>query len=125
MTCVNIMAGFETTGIYPVNRDVILAALPGEQRSSEGMIVPRSVFTPFKRVPEDGLYTSADITPQSSVSIAKRPNLLTDIVSLKTPKQKTKRIKPPSDMVLTSSEFRNKNGITKGTSKTPPPLKSE
>ena len=79
----------------------------------------------LKRVPEDGLYTSADITPQPRVSITKRPNLLTDIVSLKTPKQKTKRIKPPSDMVLTSSEFRNKNGITKGTSKTPPPLKSE
>ena len=51
MTCVNIMAGFETMGIYPVNQDVILAVLPGEQRSSEGMIVPRSVFTPFKKSP--------------------------------------------------------------------------
>jgi len=42
------MAGVKTMGIYPVNRDVILAVLPGEQRSSEGMIVPQSLFTPFK-----------------------------------------------------------------------------
>ena len=38
MTCVNIMAGFGTTG---VNRDAILSALPGESRLSEGIIVPR------------------------------------------------------------------------------------
>ena len=50
MTCVNIMVGFGTTGVYPVNRDAILSALPGESRLSEGIIVPRSVFTPFKRV---------------------------------------------------------------------------
>ena len=104
MTCVNIMAGFGMTGVYPVNWDAILSALPGESRLSEGIIVPRSVFTPFKRVQEDGLYMSADIPPQPSVDLAKRPNSFTGIVSQKTPKLKAKRIKPPSDMVLTSSE---------------------
>ena len=33
------MTDLKIMGIYPVNQDVILAVLPGEQRSSEGMIV--------------------------------------------------------------------------------------
>ena len=109
MTCINIMAGFETTGIYPVNRDAVLSVLPCQSAPSEGIIIPRTVFTPYKRVLEDGLYTSTDFSLQPKVDLAKRPSSVVGITSLKTPKLKPRRIKPPSDMVLTSSDFRVKS----------------
>ena len=129
MTCINILAGFKTTGVYPVNRDAI--QLPGEPKSTEGMMAPQPMFTPFKRAPEvDGLYTSADIPTQPRVDLLKRPvcNLLTN---QQTPKLKTQRIRPVSDMVITSSEFRSKKGTTKadkvekGSKGSRSPVKSE
>ena len=45
MTTVNTVAGFQTTGIYPVNREAI--QLPGES-SSEAIIAPQPIITPFK-----------------------------------------------------------------------------
>ena len=129
MTCINIVAGFKTTGVYPVNRDAI--QLPGELKSTEGMMAPRPMFTPFKRAPEvDGLYTSADIPTQRRVDLLKRPvcNVLTN---QQTPKLKTQRIRPASDMVITSSEFRSKKGMTKadevekGSKGSRSPVKSE
>ena len=79
MTCANIMASFGTTGVYPMNWDAILSALPSEPRLSERIIVPWS--TPFKRIQEDDLYMSADIPTQPSVNLAKRPNSFTGVVS--------------------------------------------
>ena len=107
MTTVNIVAGFQITGIYPVNREAI--QLPGES-SMEAIIAPRPVFTPFKRCPlEDNLFSSEDVPQNPRIDLAKRPNALTNIVDQKTPQIKTQRIKPdPSDMVLTSLECRNK-----------------
>lgn len=99
MTCINIMEGFATTGVYPVNRDAIQP--PGESKSTEGIMAPRPVFTPFKRAPEvDGLYKSADIATQPRVDLLKRPNSLTNIVTQQTPKLKTQRIRPACDMVI-------------------------
>ena len=118
MTSVNIMAGFETTGIYPVNRDAVLSVLPCQSTATEGIVVPRTVFTPYKRVLEDGLYTSADFPSQSRVDLAKRPSSIVGITSLKTPRLKPRRIKPPSDMVLTSSDFRVKSAGQRVSSKT-------
>ena len=116
MTTINIVAGFQTTGIYPVNRDAV--QLPGEN-SSEAIIAPRPVFTPFKRSPlEDGLFSSDDVPqkPRIHVDLAKRPSALANILDQKTPQVKTQRIKPdPSDMVLTSIDFRNKQKAQKET----------
>ena len=105
MTTANIIAGFQTTGIFPLDRDAIM--LPGESRS-EGMIVPRPIYTPFKRCPaKDGIYSSEDLK-ESSVQFAPRTNSLATMVDMKTPQRKPQRVKPPSDMVLTSAECRQK-----------------
>ena len=74
-------------------------------------------------MPEDGLYTTADFPSQPRVDLAKKPYSIVGIASLKMPKLKTKRIKPPSDMVLSSSDFRSKNAGPGAVSKTP--VKSE
>ena len=118
MTSVNVMSGFETTGIYPVNWDAVLSVLPCQSTPSEGIIVPGTVFTPYKRVPEDGLYTSADFPSLPKVDLVKRPNSIAGITSLKIPKLKPRRIKPPSDMVLISSDFRINNAGPGASSKT-------
>ena len=47
MTISNIAGGFCTTGIHPLNRDVI--KLPGECNFADKMITPNVGFTPFKR----------------------------------------------------------------------------
>ena len=104
MTCVNIIAGFRTTGVYPVNRDAI--QLPGTSEATEGIAAPRQVFTPFKRDP--GLFSSNDIPPVPTVNLSKRPNSLTDIVNQPTPKLTTRRIRPDSGGVMTGSQLRRK-----------------
>lgn len=123
MTTVNIVAGFQTTGIYPVNREAI--RLPGES-SSEAIIAPWPIFTPFKRCPlEDGLHSSNDVPQKPRVDLASRPNALTNIVDQKTPQIKTQRIKPdPSDMVLTSKDCHNKQKEEKETKGTRTPKKA-
>ena len=67
MTISNIIAGFETTGIYPVDREAI--ELPGElalpQRS---IIAPHTTFSPFKRVTEDEMFSpEAAPTPHRTI----------------------------------------------------------
>ncbi len=57
MTSANIVAGFQTTGVFPINRDAI--SLPGESGKDE-FLEPRPVYTPFKRFPvQDGMFSSA------------------------------------------------------------------
>ena len=116
MTTSNIIGGFHTTGIYPINRNAI--QLPGESKLTDKLIAPCLNFTPFKRHPvEDGLHSSSDIlTAQHSPLLAsksKRPNSLTDIVHTNTPVIKSQRISAPADRVLTSLAFKNNRKGTK------------
>ena len=106
MTCVNIVSGFSTTGVYPVNRDAI--QLPGSSRTTEGIAAPCQLFTPFKRDPDDGLFSSSDISPAPTVNVAKRLNSFSDIVNQPTPKLAPRRIRPDSDGVMTGIELRQK-----------------
>ena len=100
MTAVNIIAGFQTTGIYPLDPDVIV--LPGESRT-EGIIAPKPIYTPFKRFPaEDGVYASEDL--KDGVKFASKTNSLATVTDMRTPGRRPQRVKPPSDMVLTSAE---------------------
>ena len=105
MTTVNIVAGFATCGVFPVNRDAI--QLPGDSNAEECFIAPHPVYTPFKHPVNDGLFTS-DALPEVTVDLARRPNALMNIVDLPTPKLKTQRIRAPSEMVITSAEFQEK-----------------
>ena len=110
MTTSNIIAGFHTTGIFPIDRNVI--QLPGESKLTDKLIVPCVTFTPFKRCPvKDGLHSSSDILSASSFppfdSQSKRPNSIRDIIQTKTPIIKSKRITAPADRVLTSLAFKN------------------
>lgn len=107
MTTANIIAGFQTTGIFPLDRDVIV--LPGESRE-KGLLVPQPVYTPFKFYrAEDGLYSSEDLR-EPSVKFASRIDSLFDIADVKTPQKKPprERVKPSSDFVLTGAECRQK-----------------
>ena len=104
MTTSNIVAGFHTTGIYPLDRDAI--QLPGEGKLADKLIVPNVDFTPFKRYPHDEVYTSSDIKAAKPF-INPRPNSLRNIAEVKTPEIKSKRIKPPEDKVVASSVFTN------------------
>lgn len=105
MSTSNIVAGFRTTGIYPLDRDAI--QLPGEGKLADKLITPNVGFTPFKRHPCDALYTSSDVkaTKSSLHFVNPRPNSLRDIADVKTPEVKSKRIKAPEDKVMASSVF--------------------
>ena len=102
MTTANIIAGFQTTGIFPLDRDVIV--LPGESRK-KGLLVPQPVYTPFKHCPaEDGLYASEDLRESL---LAPRIDYLFDVADVQK-KPPCERVKPTSDLVLTSAECRQK-----------------
>ncbi len=74
MTVKNILSGFETTGVYPVDRYAV--QLPGESNTTDRPIIPCPRLTPFKRHPvNDGLYSSGDISPPTC---SKRPNAVTN-----------------------------------------------
>ena len=103
MTTVNIVAGFRTTGIYPLDRCAI--QLPGECNWANKLITPNVGFTPFKRYPQDGLHTSSDIRAGELSLINPRPNCFRDITQVNTPKVQSKRIKAPEDKVIASSAF--------------------
>ena len=102
MTASNIITGFETTGIYPVDREAI--QLPGEstvpQRST---IAPQTTFSPFKRFTEDELF-SADEAPTPHQTMRRRPNSVTSIVESKTPVLKTQRVVPGATKILTKEQ---------------------
>ena len=102
MTTSNIVAGFHTTGIYPVNRDAI--QLPGQCDFADKCIEPIVEYTPFKRYPQNTVHTSSILKAAKSFTIS-RPSALRDIVDIKTPEFKTKRIKAPEEQVVTSSVF--------------------
>ena len=105
MTTSNIVVGFRTTGIYPMDRDAI--QLPGECKMADKLITPNVDFIPFKHYPQDRLHTSSDIKAAKSSFpfINPRPNSLRDIVEVKTPEVKSKRVKAPEDKVVVSSVF--------------------
>ena len=115
MTTSNIVAGFRTTGIYPLDRDAI--QLPGECKMADKLITPNVGFTPFKRYPQDRLHTSSDVkAAKSSLPfINPRPNSFRDIAEVKTPEVKSKRVKAPEDKVVVSSVFTIKGDHDKAT----------
>ena len=87
MTTSNIVAGFHTTGIYPLDRDAI--QLPGEGKLADKLIAPNVDFTPFKRYPYDDLRASSDIkAAKSSLHfINPRPNSLRNIADTRSKEQ--------------------------------------
>lgn len=115
MTTMNIIAGFQTTGIYPVDREAIKLPTDPSSRTEQSTITPCATFTPFKRCPEDEMFGSCDIpAPDIEVpAVSKRPNALAGIVEMKTPVIKSKRVPAPAK-ILTSADFRPKEN-SKGT----------
>lgn len=103
MTTSNIIAGFQTTGIYPVDREAI--DLPGEATASEkGVIAPYTTYSPFKRVPEDELFSAKDVQVSTpNLAARKRPNsVLSSIVDAKTPELKTQHVPHGGAKILTN-----------------------
>lgn len=101
MTASNIIAGFETTGIDPVNREAI--QLPGDSEVPQrSMIAPHTTFSPFKCFAEDELFSAEEAptcTPHQTMR--KRPNVVTSIVESKTPVLETQRVVPGAAKILT------------------------
>ncbi len=120
MTAVNIINGFKTTGIYPLNQDAVIKKLPGKS-TSESSYDPdvSAVFTPLKREPrcklmstpvifDDDTHTQIDSPLQGPEdnSVEQQPTMH-DILTLRTPTFKVKNIhiKPdPHRFVLTRKE---------------------
>ena len=75
MTTSNIAGGFRTTGLYPLNRNII--QLPGECSFPDKLIAPNVGFTPFKRNPFD-TYTSREIKVVKVPYVNPRPNCMKD-----------------------------------------------
>ena len=123
MFAVNIIQGFKTTGIYPLNQEAVLKKLPGTTAPppKPGNVCP--VFTPRKRQPQVRTDLSTpiieDSESQGGVSINSplegpgqdnspvKKSSMHDILSLNTPTFKVKdlHIKPnPAGYVVTSKE---------------------
>ena len=75
MTTSNIAGGFHTTGLYPLNRDII--QLPGQCSFADKLIAPNVGFTPFKCNPLD-TYTSREIKVVKVPYVNPRPNCMKD-----------------------------------------------
>ena len=120
MTAVNITAGFQTTGVYPINREAVMpeGCLTSAEENS---FKPLPRFTPLKhRTVQRSLSgadgesfkssTSSSCSPFEDSWLPKRQNPLVNIVDLKTPQVKTQPVRLPdaSDRVLTSLECRKK-----------------
>ena len=67
MTAANIAAGFEVTGIYPLNRQAV--HLPSDSHTPEQRTVPHDTYTPFKR------YAESDHVMFSSTNLHASPTL--------------------------------------------------
>ena len=117
MTAVNITAGFQTTGIYPINREAVMpeGCLTHIEDNS---LKPLPRFTPLKHCTAQGSLsgaveeslTSSSYSPSEDSWFPRRQNALVNIVDLKTPQFKTQPVRLPdaSDRVLTSLECRKK-----------------
>ena len=123
MSAVNIIQGFKTTGIYPLNQEAVLKKLPGTTAPPPKPDNVCPVFTPRKRQPQVCTDLSTPIIedseslggvsinfplegPGEDNSLVKKSSMH-DILSLNTPTFKVKdlHIKPdPAGCVVTSKE---------------------
>ena len=103
MTVNNIAAGFEITGIYPLNRKAF--RLPGESSEAE-TVIPNVTYTPFKRYADsgDGIFSSSDLHQGSSPTfdLPRPPKSLSSIVTLSTPRLRTVPAFSISDRISSS-----------------------
>ena len=119
MTAVNIVQGFKTTGIYPLDADAVIKKLPGTSAPAVERDAPPT-FTPLKRQPHQELLSTPIIFnndtrahidsplqgPLEDNSLEQRFTM-SDLLALKTPTFKVKdlEMKPdPAKRVLTSKE---------------------
>ena len=119
MTAVNIVQGFKTTGIYPLDADAVIKKLPGTSAPAVERDAPPT-FTPLKRQPHQELLSTPIIFnddtrahidsplqgPLEDNSLEQRFTM-SDFLGLKTPTFKVKdlEMKPdPAKRVLTSKE---------------------
>ena len=126
MTVTNIAAGFEITGIYPLNRKAF--RLPGESSEAE-TVIPNVTYTPFKWYADsgDGIFLSSDLHQGSSPTFdLPHPPKSPSIVTLPTPKLRTVPAFSISDRISSSHAsvgFKNKETsghekpVLKGTKK--------
>ncbi len=109
MTAINIINGFKTTGIYPLNEDAVIKKLPGKSASeSYHLDDVGTVFTPepYCKLGRSTPVIFDDIQGPSDNFIEQQPTMR-DILTLQTPTFKVKniRIKPdPARLVLTGKE---------------------
>ena len=114
MTDANITVGFQTTGVYPINREAVMQE-GCLSRAEESSLKPLSRFTPLKHSTVQCSLSSADgesfksclsssCSPSEDSCLSRRQNALINIVDLKTPQIKTQSAHLPSDRVLTSLE---------------------
>lgn len=108
MTAVNIAAGFQTTGIYPIDREAVMQESCSTSAEDNGL-KPLPRFTPLKHRTVHCSSLCANEECYGSCSFRKE-NALINIVDLKTPQVKTQPVRLPdaSDRVLTSWECRQK-----------------
>ena len=99
MTTSNIAAGFEITGIYPVDREAV--RLPGEVAVKD-KIIPNATYTPFKRYAgSEQIFSSSDLHLDASFDIPSPPKSLRSEV-LPTPKLKTVPLSTHLDRIISS-----------------------
>ena len=102
MTPSNIAAGFEITGIYPINREAV--RLPGTP-TVQDKVVPNFTFTPFKRYAgSEHMFTSSDLFHNGSLKfdLPLPPKSLRNVENLPTPKLKTVPLSTLSDRIISS-----------------------
>ena len=102
MTAVNIVQGFKTTGIYPLDADAVIKKLPGTSAPAVERDAPPT-FTPLKRQPHQELLSTPIIFnddtrahidsplqgPLEDNSLEQRFTM-SDLLALKTPTFKVK-----------------------------------
>ena len=102
MTAANIAAGFEVTGIYPLNRQAV--HLPSDSHAPEERVVPRDTYTPFKRYAESDhvMFSSSDLHASPTLDVPQRPNSLRTIATVPSPKLKTVPLSDITNRVISS-----------------------
>ncbi len=113
MTAINIINGFKTTGIYPLNENAVIKKLPGKATVSNEPNMC-TAFTPLKRQPyrltpvgtDDEKHPGIDSPPRDNS--LEQQSTMHDILTIRTPTFKVKPniIKPdPAKLILTGKEL--------------------
>ena len=123
MTTTNIVAGFETTGIYPINRYAV--RIPREPNVQKEKILPNVTFTPVKRYTEVGVFSSSEIPASPTFENPRPPRSLPNILTMPSPQLKPVKSLSPSDRVISGPGVDSNNARRKKPAKSDAPNKSK